>query len=111
MVHLVERFKKRFSSEIYEKEIEEVKRENNPKKLAEFARCSNFSNVRLEATWRIVDEVVLADIVRNDSNKKVRMAAIGKIHDESVLADIASNDSNRQVRKLAENRLAELGYS
>lgn len=110
MVHLVEFFKKKFSHERYQKDLEAVKMEQNPKKLADFA-CNNvFSNVRLEAVNRIDDEHVLGDVARNDSNRKVRMAAIGKIRDKSVLEDISRNDSNRSVRNFAENRLIEFGW-
>ena len=110
MVHVVDMYKKRFSPEKYEKDLEAVKNEEDSKKLAEFALHNDFSNIRLEATNRIDDESILADIAQNDSNKKVRIAAIGKISDEFVLADIASNDSNKSVRQVADDRLKELGH-
>ena len=110
MTHLVNLFKKRFSREKYEKEIEAVREENDSGRLAEFALHSDFSNVRLEATNRIDDESVLADIARNDSNKKVRMVAIGRIHNEFVLKDLSSNDSSKSIRHASSQRLGELGH-
>ena len=84
MVHLIDSYKKKFSREKYEKDIEALKNENDSEKLADFALNNDFSNIRLEA-------------------------AIKKLHNEFVLADLASNDSNKVIRQFASERLVELG--
>lgn len=89
MVHVIDFFKNKFSHEKYENSMEEVKKEDNPKRLSDIARNNVFPKVRLEAVNRISDGSVLADIAKNDSNKNVRQAAIGKICDEFVLEDIS----------------------
>lgn len=110
MSHAVDSFKNRFSRKKHEDEMNALRNGSGPKVLVDFARNSDFSDIRLEATNLISDESVLVDIAQKDSNKRVRMAAIAKIRDEFVLEKIASDDSNRSVRQVAENRLRQLGY-
>jgi hypothetical protein len=74
--------------------------------FAELAQ-SPISEVRLAATVKLTDQLLLARLATQDLDSSVREAATVKLTDQLVLARLAAQDENRRVQEAALKNLTD----
>lgn len=75
--------------------------------LANLARSSKDSAVRLEAVSRLSDQVALAAIADRDEEPSVRQAAAERLKDQSSLAMVAAEAPDAKIRAIAAKKLTD----
>jgi len=66
-----------------------------------------FTQVRMAAIDKIMDQIVLFDIVKHHKSTEIQKASVEKISDQDILIEIAKTKSNDRVRSSAIEKITD----